>query len=201
MVLLGARAFVRTAVVQVSLSNVRKRAQNVETSLFSTLPPHLPSSLQSRRPFASYRPPAHEVLGLSLPSSLDYASVKSAFLSLAKRTHPDTASSSTTEPPYKYTFREVRSAFESLLPYLRSSSGGESDVVLTSFDNWFAGATNNKEGGGLSAVHAFQADQKTLSEIADASESLARGGLDRGGMWALADMIAAKEREERERGY
>lgn len=151
------------------------------------------------RPFSSSsssspsHAPAHEVLGLTVAESRDYVTVKRAFLLLAKRTHPDTATS-----PYQYTFGQVRSAFEHLLstPHLSRSSSGEAGVILSAFDNWFSEASNGTEGG--SNVHAFRADEETLREIAEASE-LARGGLDRGGMWALADMIAAKEREERER--
>jgi hypothetical protein len=182
--------------------------------LSSSLPPrivsscsatHAPSGL-SRRPFttsSSSKVPAHDVLGLSLSESRDYKTVKSAFLLLAKRTHPDTASSS---PPYPYTFGQVRSAFEYLLstPSLKSSSSGEAGVILSEFDNWFSEATAAAGGsasssGGGGALHAFRADEATLRELADAGENLARGGLDKGGMWALADMIAAREKEERER--
>lgn len=120
-----------------------------------------------------------------------YTAVKSAFLRIAMKHHPDTAAAAGAGTPAereasKEIFVAARTAFEALvagpggLAILRAEAAGnvaEEDDL----DTWFKSETGYDM--------PFM-DAATMKEVAEMTESVG-GGLDRdGGMWTLARMVA-----------
>jgi len=118
---------------------------------------------------------------LGIPKTSSYVNVKKAFVELALQHHPDTAEDKSQQSD---TFTTIRQAFESI----RNDNGratvvqGDSEWTDKSLDAWFYRET----GQHLS----FHMDSSTRREVARVAETMSPGGLDKGGMWAMADMIA-----------
>ena len=155
-------------------------------------------TLQSMRCKSSSCP--YAILGINVPSSSSesrpkYSLVKASFIERALEHHPDRPGGTVDQ------FRRVRQAFESI----RELSDGTSQVIGnandddtshhdatndinddSSFDDWFFQET----GTNLS----FYMDSATRKEVADVvASNMSPGGLDRGGMWEMARMIAREE--------
>lgn len=122
---------------------------------------------------------------LGVPKDCNYAHVKSAFLQIAMRHHPDMQEKTASEEEQmkaRDIFIKARHAFESLS---ETPNGG---VVLLEhhdekFDAWF------KEQTGHDTPFQFM-DQETMKEVAEMEETVGHG-LDRdGGMWTLAAMVS-----------
>lgn len=136
------------------------------------------------------------ILGIDVrtESRPKYSLVKASFIELALAHHPDRPGGTVDQ------FLKVRLAFESI----RELSDGTSQVVDAgqnpslnrdhhhdddSLADWFYHET----GTNLS----FHMDSKTRKEVADMVDNLSPGGLDRGGMWEMARMIAREEASKR----
>lgn len=121
------------------------------------------------------------VLGLS-DKSTSYTDVKAAFVKLALVHHPDRSGGCKDE------FMKVRRAFESIreLPDGSCALVDERDDYLDddAMADWFFQET----GQNLS----FRMNAETRKEVAQAA-NMSQGGLDRGGMWEMARMIAREE--------
>ena len=102
--------------------------------------------------------------------------VRARFLTLAKLYHPDLKSPQADAAK----FSELREAFELLLKASPKGASAADQEALSNFDSWFR-------------RHCFDASNETLNEIADAGANLAPGGLDKGGMWELAQRVASEE--------
>jgi len=137
-----------------------------------------------------------QVLGLT--SSTTYAHAKQTFLKLALQHHPDTKLHH--HPPKQDSdpkqqdenidrFLEIRAAFESMV----EASDGTVKVVSSkktqdnhdddddTFEEWFTFET-----GGLHAYPERLQNPDLVAEIARTTRNMSPGGLDRGGMWQLA---------------
>jgi len=128
----------------------------------------------------------------SAPTDSD---IKKAFIKLSLRVHPDLATEedakeagkdlASLRKERKAEFIHVRNAFESLIS---GDEGNESDEKNESkrqpkWDNWFGIQTNG-------ARFAFEADESTRNQMLETAK-LSRGGLDKGGLWGLVDMMEA----------
>jgi BolA protein len=142
--------------------------------------------------FATTLPPR---LGLSLADSRSLPHLKSAFMNLAKTHHPD-AHPIAGKAAATARFVELRNQFEALVSDLSKPAGGagssaseakEASTILNDFDNWFS--SNSTSGSPV----AFHADAEQIAEMVDVAENYAQGGLDKGGMWELARMMAASD--------
>ena len=129
---------------------------------------------------------------LKIPKSSSYADVKKAFVKLALEHHPDTAHDKSLSHE---TFASIRQAFESI----RNDNGrattadgvdnnNHTEWTDESLDSWFYQET----GQHLS----FHMDSSTRQEVKEVAETMSRGGLDTGGLWDLANMIARQERNK-----
>jgi DnaJ domain len=127
---------------------------------------------------------AFAVLGVT--RSHKYVAVKSAFLQIAMKHHPDTVTADTEDEreSSKEIFVAARKAFEAIvagpdgLAILKSETA---DYVDEDLDQWFKSETGYDM--------PFM-DAATMKEVAEMTESVG-GGLDRdGGMWTLARMVA-----------
>jgi hypothetical protein len=123
---------------------------------------------------------AFAVLGVT--RSHKYVAVKSAFLQIAMKHHPDTVTADTEDEreSSKEIFVAARKAFEAIvagpdgLAILKSETA---DYVEEDLDQWFKSETGYDM--------PFM-DAATMKEVAEMTESVG-GGLDRdGGMWTLA---------------
>jgi len=125
---------------------------------------------------------------LGVPENTSYANVKSAFLRLALKHHPDMKTGSAKE------FTRIREAFEALregpngLCVLHSHHTDNSTAPWTdeSLYKWI----HRETGQDLS----FRMDSNTRRQVAKAS-TMSQGGLDKGGMWEMARMIALEEQQ------
>lgn len=139
--------------------------------------------LLTRHLFSSSCP--FQILGISKTSS--YSEAKKAFIQLALKHHPDTAADKTRRNDDK--FSQIREAFESIVDdngraILRNNSN-TSTWTDESLDAWFYYETGKHL--------AFHMDAKTRREVAQVHETMAPGGLDKGGMWQMAAMIATRK--------
>lgn len=127
-----------------------------------------------------------EILGVSKEDK--YIAIKRTFLKLAMKNHPDTASFESEEEKAKSVerFMFIRSAFESIV----ETEDGYAEIAKkkgddSSFESWFYEETGHEAPDPFS----FQLDPDTLREVAEMREVNQNGGLDRGGMWAMATMV------------
>ena len=129
---------------------------------------------------------------LGVPTQSKYSNVKSAFLKLAMTTHPDMVLEDEKESA-EAQFIKIRMAFEQIRPLENGvaalvdsdDNGLTSDEAVDEFDDWFYSKT-----GRQAPIGAFQLDRKTIQEVKSVYEEQVPGGLDKGGMWHLAGMIA-----------
>ena len=143
-------------------------------------------------------------------STISYSQVKAAFIKLALKHHPDRGGTADE-------FRRIRHAFESI----RELPDGTCTVVDTQQergrqdhdddyynpnDDWWNG---NKKKNSNNTNHSledwffhetgtrlsFYMDSATRKEVAAVVATMSQGGLDKGGMWDMARMIARDEAE------
>mmetsp|Transcript_10629 Transcript_10629/g.15644 ORF Transcript_10629/g.15644 Transcript_10629/m.15644 type:complete len:182 (+) Transcript_10629:376-921(+) len=117
-------------------------------------------------------------------NSISYDDVKKAFVKQALKHHPDRSTGSSAE------FVKVRRAFESVkeLPDGSCLIIGEDEMIQwtdQSLSDWFLHET----GQPLS----FHMNSATRKEVAEVANTMQQSGLDRGGMWEMARMIAQEE--------
>mmetsp|Transcript_33100 Transcript_33100/g.49969 ORF Transcript_33100/g.49969 Transcript_33100/m.49969 type:complete len:176 (+) Transcript_33100:440-967(+) len=115
---------------------------------------------------------------------ISYRDVKKAFVEKALEHHPDRSTGSSDE------FVKVRRAFESIkeLPdgsCLIVGQNETSEWTDQSLSDWFLHET----GQPLS----FHMNSATRKEVAEVANTMQQGGLDKGGMWEMARMIAREE--------
>ncbi|GMH82624.1 hypothetical protein TL16_g09321 [Triparma laevis f. inornata] len=136
---------------------------------------HFPAmaSFSSSSP-ASTTQNALKLLDLSPEDAADFGMLKARFITLAKQTHPDLQlpSASATK------FAEIREAFNLLLQSSpsKSSPSQQQKEAMQNFDDWFR-------------RHCFNASPEQLNELAHVGETMSPGGLDKGGMWELAQRL------------
>jgi len=129
-----------------------------------------------------------ETLGLS--QSSNYKDVKRAFLKLALESHPDVSSGR------KQDFLRYHAAFKSIPEDVDSvaitcqtddADMGDSSTVMSEeeFAHWFHTETGHHVPYGKD----FLLDSKLVREVAEATEGMSQGGLDKGGMWELASTM------------
>eukprot|EP00814_Leptocylindrus_danicus_P020748 CAMPEP_0116042682 /NCGR_PEP_ID=MMETSP0321-20121206/25849_1 /TAXON_ID=163516 /ORGANISM="Leptocylindrus danicus var. danicus, Strain B650" /LENGTH=145 /DNA_ID=CAMNT_0003523233 /DNA_START=337 /DNA_END=774 /DNA_ORIENTATION=+ len=109
-------------------------------------------------------------------------------------THPDVVPDEQKESAEE-TFIKIRMAFERIRPLengmatLADSSSDEnnltSDASVDDFDDWFYSETGKR-----APIGSVQLDRETIQEVKFVYEKQVPGGLDKGGMWHLAGMIA-----------
>mmetsp|Transcript_12578 Transcript_12578/g.20964 ORF Transcript_12578/g.20964 Transcript_12578/m.20964 type:complete len:191 (+) Transcript_12578:47-619(+) len=128
----------------------------------------------------------YSILGIAdKGAAAPYKDVKENFFKLALEHHPDRNGGGCSKH-----FLKVREAFESIkeLPDGGCAVVDDVDAALWSDDSlsdWFFEET----GQNLS----FRMDSKTRKEVAEVA-NMAQGGLDKGGAWEMARMIAREER-------
>lgn len=144
---------------------------------------------------------------LGLPkTSTSYVEVKARFLELAMKHHPDTANSdSNPEKKNINKFISIRSAFEAIVEgddgdailrhdyeLYQNVVGGDDDSRPTrsmsdeEFDTWFHEQTGHKVPYNYDELANRHIDPAVLREVAELTEGMSQGGLDKGGMWAFA---------------
>lgn len=147
---------------------------------------------------------------LGVPESSSYEDVKAAFLRLAMKHHPDTQASNIEskkgkEPQSNQKFVQVRQAFETIKQRFQKKS---INLIKKDSDNYYQdGSTideDDTEGWTDEEIHDwviqqnesmfFGMDRQTQKEVIDVVEKLDPGGLDRGGMWEMARMLAHREK-------
>lgn len=150
--------------------------------------------------------------GTSLSNStILYSQVKTAFIQLALKHHPDRGGTADE-------FRRIRCAFESIreLPDGTCSvvdaqlgQGGENrqgndDDNYNPNDDWWNGNKSKNNNYNNNSVEdwffqetgtrlSFHMDSATRKEVAAVVATMSQGGLDKGGMWDMARMIARDE--------
>jgi DnaJ-class molecular chaperone len=125
-----------------------------------------------------------EVLGI--PKTANYKEVKRRFVELALANHPDISKDANSS-----NFIRFRKAFESIQ---ESHDGGakeresrdSSGWTDEEFQAWFYSETGHQD------VH-FGIDLATRKEVIHVANSQSQGGLDRGGMWEMARVMAEQE--------
>lgn len=114
-----------------------------------------------------------EILGIATTASPEQ--VKTAFVTLALQYHPDTSQASSAER-----FNQIRQAFESI------QGGGKHQIEPTT------GPKVVRQHDSLhTTVHLDAATRREVAKVANMSHA----GLDKGGMWDFARMIAQEEKE------
>lgn len=128
----------------------------------------------------------YSILGIDdkKAAEISYKDVKASFVKLALEHHPDRTGGGSSDQ-----FLKFRQAFESIkeLPDGSCTVVDGPDEALWSEDSmadWFFEET----GQNLS----FRMDFKTRKEVAEVA-NMSQGGLDKGGMWEMARMIAREE--------
>lgn len=125
---------------------------------------------------------------LGIPKSSSYKDVKQAFVKLALEHHPDTAEKKKDD---NTSFHDIRQAFESIVEtdngraVLSTEDQQQQQWTDESLDEWFHQETGQHLG--------FHMNLKTRQQVAHVSNNMAPGGLDKGGMWAMADHIAKQQ--------
>ncbi|GMH60103.1 hypothetical protein TrVE_jg11049 [Triparma verrucosa] len=124
---------------------------------------------------------ALQILDLSADDAKDFGILKARFITMAKQSHPDLKGPAASASK----FAEVREAFETLLKASESATPSQAELeALQNFDDWFR-------------RHCFDATPEMLNEMAHVADSMSPGGLDKGGMWELAQRVAAEEAQRR----
>jgi len=147
-----------------------------------------------------------EVLGV--PNTATYAEAKTAFLELAMRHHPDTATDDDDdddadgEKRGMETFVRYRQAFErireteaggsAVVDADGSSSSSAQEWTDEEFIAWYHEEKDRHSGTGV------RLDMKTRREVIDVVNRQAQGGLDRGGIWEWARRLAEEDKMLRE---
>jgi hypothetical protein len=136
---------------------------------------------------SSTRATPYSILGVTevTGATVTYKDVKDKFVKLALEHHPDSTGGGSSKQ-----FLKIRQAFESIkqLPDGSCTVGDdEVDQAVWSDDslsNWFFEETGQNI--------SFRMDFKTRKEVAEVA-NMAQGGLDKGGMWEMARMVAREE--------
>jgi len=146
----------------------------------------------------------------SADQSITYEQVRTEFRKLALQYHPDTTSSSATQPDTNTTsgscagnttskFFLIREAFEAI------AEGPNGTAVLRD-EHSFVGRRDPDDNvmdvpdcGDTHEVYRNEEDINplTLREVADVAKKMNPGGLDKGGMWQYANMIRKMAEENR----
>lgn len=151
---------------------------------------------------------------LGIPSSSSYAEVKAQFIKLALKLHPDVVDEqreeeaelrSTGTRSSADAFIAAREAFEAIveshddgMAILREDAANAAEAAPgwgeAEFEAWFheeTGHTVPYDYGHMSTRHM---DPAVLREVAEVTDGMSEGGLDKGGMWAYARELREKTR-------
>lgn len=123
------------------------------------------------------------ILGLTESTRPKYSDVKAAFVTLALEHHPDRTGGNADD------FLKVRRAFESIRELTDGSCTVSEDDDLEWSDDSLSGWFFQETGQGLS----FHMDSSTRKEVTEVVANMSQSGLDKGGMWDMARMIAREE--------
>ena len=123
------------------------------------------------------------ILGLTESTRPKYSDVKAAFVTLALEHHPDRTGGNADD------FLKVRRAFESIRELPDGSCAVSEDDDLEWSDDSLSGWFFQETGQGLS----FHMDSSTRKEVTEVVANMSQSGLDKGGMWDMARMIAREE--------
>lgn len=142
-----------------------------------------------------------ELLGIARDCS--YVEVKRQFLRLAMKSHPDMVVIPAEKENAEIRFVEIRAAFERIKPLQdgraeaiaaiddESYSTSAGNSVRDGFDDWFYSET------GSEALTQAYLDRKSKLEIRKfLKDNPTPGGIDRGGMWQLARMVAEYSKDD-----
>jgi len=150
--------------------------------------------------FVSSSPPRHDPFRvLGLPRGSSYQQVKERFVKLALQHHPDrqeqdgnsggsnnAAASTSTENTT--TFIQVRQAFE----VIREGHNGIAQATHES--QWSDDELRKFMEEQTSEFLSFKMDHETRQAVIQTVTNLSPGGLDRGGTWEMARMLAQREK-------
>jgi len=127
-----------------------------------------------------------EILGVRKSSS--YENVKKAFLKLALLSHPDVPSGRKEDfVRYHSAFKLISEGLDGVAVSRKSKDDQEGTGMSDeNFHQWFHYET------GLPLSKDLVLDSNLLKEVAQVTENMAQGGLDKGGMWQLAASIREK---------
>lgn len=124
------------------------------------------------------------MLGVSRGSS--YRQVKEAFLKLALEFHPDRQGKNDNKKNSEE-FIRIRKAFE----VIKADSNGRAEA--TDEPQWSEEEFREFMVEQTSEFLSFRMDHDTRQEVIDTVDKLSPGGLDRGGTWLMARMLAERE--------
>jgi hypothetical protein len=129
-------------------------------------------------------------------ASLNYDQVKQAFLKLALKHHPDRPGGSADH------FRRVRHAFEQIRELPNGTLVCVDDMMIhNNYDknSWTEAQKRHYDTVQNWMNHhlSFHMNTMTRKEVSHVAKTMAPGGLDKGGMWELAKLVAMEEEEER----
>lgn len=118
--------------------------------------------------------------------------MKKAFIQLALKHHPDTADKSSINYDNNTSFHDIRHAFESICDNgnggatLANENNDYEQWTDESLDEWFYKETGHYFFG-------FAMSSKQRQEMTQVSNHMSPGGLDKGGMWEMANAIAKQQ--------
>ena len=126
------------------------------------------------------------ILGVTKGSS--YKSVKETFIKLAHKHHPDRRQSSDGSEDAAATFIRIRQAFE----IIREGRNGEAEA--TGESQWSKEDLRDFMNEQTAEFLSFKMDHDTRKAVIKTVTDLSPGGLDRGGTWEMARMLAQREK-------
>lgn len=126
-----------------------------------------------------------QVLGLTPGSS--YQTAKEAFLKLALEHHPDKQNGKTNDNTSDH-FIRIRQAFEVI------KEGANGQALVTDETQWTQEEIHEFMEEQTSHFLSFRMDHATRKEVIETHNNLSEGGLDRGGTWMMARMLAEREK-------
>lgn len=129
---------------------------------------------------------------LGIPKNSSYEGVKRRFIDLALQHHPDVVSKDDDDTTNVEEFIRLRQAFEAI----RESSDGSARLAKEddsswsddNFQAWFYEETGHQD-------IMFKMDLGTRKEVIEIANSQAQGGLDKGGMWEMARIMAQQQED------
>lgn len=125
---------------------------------------------------------------LGVPRGSSYQSVKETFIKLAHKHHPDRLQSSDGSEESAAMFIRIRQAFE----LIREGQNGEAES--TGESQWSKEDLEEFMNEQTADFLSFKMDHDTRKAVIQTVTDLSPGGLDRGGTWEMARMLAQREK-------
>lgn len=125
---------------------------------------------------------------LGVPRGSSYQSVKETFIKLAHQHHPDRQQDKTENDDAVAAFIRIRQAFE----IIREGKHGKAEA--TSESQWGEEELVDFKNERTAEFLSFKMDHDTRQAVIQTVTDLSPGGLDRGGTWEMARMLAQREK-------